>query len=65
MMEKIVAEKFIHVPKIKDLEDRLEKLAIVCVWPWMAKHKALTTILYVLGLVLLIALRNQPQERKP
>lgn len=54
-----VAEKFIHVPKINDLEDRLEKLAIVEVCPWIAKHKALTTILDVLGLVLLLSLRNQ------
>jgi len=51
-----VAEKFVHVSRVNDLEDRLEKLAIVDVWPWMAKHKALTTILDVLGLMLLLAL---------
>lgn len=51
-----VAEQFVHVPRVNDLEDRLEKLAIVEVWPWMAKHKALTTILDVLGLMLLLSL---------
>lgn len=48
-----VSERFVHVPRVYDLEDRLEKLAIVEVWPWMAKHKALTILIDILVIMLL------------
>ncbi|MGD9366674.1 MAG: metallophosphoesterase [Desulfobacteraceae bacterium] len=51
-----VTEKFVYVQKVNDLEDRLEKLAIVEVWPWMAKHKALIILIDVLIFMLLLVL---------
>lgn len=51
-----VTEKFVHVPRINDLEDRIEKLAIVVVWPWMCKHKCFTILFDVLVVILLLSL---------
>ena len=44
-----VAERIVHVPRHSDIEDRLEKFAIVEAWPWMTKHTGLIILLDVLG----------------
>ncbi len=51
-----VAERFVYVKSAHDMEDRLEKIAIVEAWPWMTEHKAVTVFIDVMAVMLFSAL---------
>ena len=55
-----VDERIVFVPPRNDLEDRLEKLAITEVWPWMQRHPYLAIALNAPGLLVLIMLVGWP-----
>jgi len=46
-----VDKRIVAVPPAEDLEDRLEKLAITEVWPWMQRNTILAVRLNVLGAI--------------
>jgi len=47
-----VDKRIVPVPPANDLEDRLEKLAITEVWPWMQRNTVLAMGMNVLGAIL-------------
>lgn len=46
-----VDKRIVAVTRVNDMEDRLEKLAITEVWPWMRRNVALAVALNVLGVI--------------
>lgn len=49
-----VDQRIIFVPPANDLEDRLEKLAITEIWPWMQCHSYLAIALNAVGVAVII-----------
>lgn len=55
-----VDERIVSVPPHNDFENRLEKLAIIEVWPWMQRNPYLAIAFNAVGIVLLILLLAWP-----
>lgn len=51
-----VDERIIQVNACNDLEDRIEKLAITEIWPWIQQNRFLAFTLNALGFILLVLL---------
>lgn len=57
-------KRIIAVSRTNDLEDRLEKLAISEIWPWIQRHAYLTVLLNAVGITIFIMLLALPLIRR-
>ncbi len=55
-----VDKRIVFVPRTNDREDRLEKLAITEVWPWMQRHPYLAIALNAAGVCAFIVVLARP-----
>lgn len=56
-------KRIVVMPRVNDVEDRLEKLAISEIWPWMQRHTYLAIGLNVAGIGIFITLLAPPLVR--